>query len=82
MAKKSKSVSQRQQGGQTIALLISLAVWLTGIIVSLSVGFGMIDGPLSLPWWLGGRLIAQTAGWIVVVLTLLSVLLVIVERFR
>ncbi len=61
--------------------LVNLAVWLTGIIVSLSVGFAMIDGILSLPSWLGGSLVAMIAGWIVVVLTVLSLLLLILDKF-
>jgi len=61
--------------------LVNLAVWLTGVIVSLSVGFAMIDGVLSLPSWLGGSLVAAIAGWIVVVLTVLSVLLLILDKF-
>ena len=61
--------------------LVNLVVWLTGVIVSLSVGFAMIDGVLSLPSWLGGSLVAAIAGWIVVVLTVLSVLLLILDKF-
>ncbi|MBS3080098.1 hypothetical protein J4221_01385 [Candidatus Pacearchaeota archaeon] len=65
-----------------ISSLVNVALWLTGIIVSLSVGFAMTDGTLSLPRWLGGSLIAMLAGWIVIVLTLLSVLLAIFGKLR
>lgn len=62
--------------------LVNIAVWLTGVIVSLSVGFAMIDGILSLPVYLGGSIIAQLAGWIVVILTLVSVILAIIEKLK
>ncbi len=65
-----------------VSTLINLAVWLTGVIVSLSVGFAMTDGTLSLPRWLGGMVVAEVAGWVVIILTLLSVVLAIVEKMR
>lgn len=66
--------------GGLLSTLIQLAVWLTGVIVSLSVGFGMIGGTLSLPSWLGGAVVASIAGWIVVVLTALGVLMALFDR--
>ena len=63
--------------------LISFVAWLTGIIVSLSVGFALIDGLLGLPAWLGGTVgVPMVAGWIVVLTTLLGVILAIVHKFR
>jgi hypothetical protein len=59
--------------------LVSLVVWIAGVLVSLAVGFGMIDGTLSI--WLVHQTITAIAGWIVVILTLLGVVLAIVERF-
>ena len=61
--------------------LLSFVAWLTGIIVSLSVAFAMIDGTLGLPAWLGGSSVALIAGWIVVIATILGVILVVVEYF-
>ncbi|MEK6830466.1 MAG: hypothetical protein AABX77_00360 [Nanoarchaeota archaeon] len=66
--------------GKGLSTLINLALWLTGVIVSLSVGFAMTDGTLSLPIWLGGSLVAIFAGWIVIVLTLVSVVLEIIKQ--
>jgi len=66
--------------GGNMHKLLNIVAWLTGILVSLSVGFGMIGGTLSLPTWLGGSLVAMIAGWIVVVTTILSVILAILER--
>jgi len=59
---------------------LNIVAWLTGILVSLSVGFGMIDKTLSLPIWLGGAIVAQIVGWIVVVTTLISAVLAIVNK--
>lgn len=61
-----------------ISTLVSLVVWLTGILVSLAVGFGMIDGVLTVKWIL--PVITMWAGWVVVILTLLSVILAIADR--
>jgi len=53
--------------------------WLTGVIVSLAVGFAMIGGTLTLPWWLGGDVLAMIAGWVVVITTILSAVLAIIK---
>jgi hypothetical protein len=62
-----------------IGKVLALAMWLVGILVSLAVGFGMKDGILSIP--IIGETIVMVAGWIVIVLTLASVVLGIVDRF-
>ncbi|MEK6829713.1 MAG: hypothetical protein AABY15_06345 [Nanoarchaeota archaeon] len=67
MAKKTSSV-------------LNLVAWLTGVIVSLAVGFGMVGGTLTLPLWLGGSVVAMIAGWIVVITTLLSVILALLKQ--
>tara|TARA_Y100000310_G_scaffold341905_1_gene442808 strand:+ start:10 stop:213 length:204 start_codon:yes stop_codon:yes gene_type:complete len=63
--------------GRPIANLVNLGAWLVGIIVSLAVGFGMIDGTLTVPY-IG--VATMYAGWIVVVLTLASIVLAIADR--
>ena len=75
-------MARRGTNGGVLSSVVNLGVWLTGIIVSLSVGFAMTDGPLSLPNWLGGHVIAQVAGWVVIILTLLSVILALIEKLR
>ena len=60
---------------------MNFITWLTAVIVSLSVGFGMIGGTLSLPAWLGGAMVAMIAGWIVVIGTLISVIMAILGAF-
>ena len=58
--------------------LMNIITWLTAVIVSLSVGFGMIGGTLSLPDWLGGATLAMIAGWIVVIGTIISVVMAVI----
>ena len=72
----------KRSGGDALSMIIGIAVWLTGVIVSLSVGFAMVEDKLSLPNVLGGSPLAMIAGWIVVILTLLSVVLAIIEKLK
>ena len=62
-----------------LSKVVSALIWIAGILVSLAVGFGMIGGTLSLPVWLGGATSAMIAGWIVVVLTFLGVILALFD---
>ena len=75
-----KKAKQKIQTAEQRPVVLSFLAWITGVIVSLSVGFGMIGGTLSLPWWLGGDVIAMVAGWIVVVTTLLGAILAILNK--
>lgn len=63
--------------GNVIGKLLSFIAWLTGVIVSLAVGFALLSGTLSVPW-LG--IINVIAGWIVIITTLLGVLLAIAKH--
>lgn len=65
--------------------VLNFIAWLTGTIISLVVGFGMIDGVLGLPNWLGGGtvvgdFIVVAVGWVVVATTLLSAALAILKQ--
>jgi hypothetical protein len=60
---------------------MNVIAWLTAVIVSLSVGFGMIGGTLSLPTWLGGATLAMIAGWVVVIGTIISAVMAIIGAF-
>ena len=86
MAKKKRRVVRRapassaRSGNNVLGSIWSFIAWLTGILVSLAVGFGMVDGILSVR---GISLaITQTAGWVVVVLALLGAVLAIIDKFR
>lgn len=76
MAKK-KKVGKKVDALKT---LLSLVTWLTGVLVSLSVGFAMIEGILTLPYWIGGATLAMIVGWIVVITTVISVVLAIARK--
>jgi hypothetical protein len=73
---KNKDTRTKESG---LHMLVSLVVWIAGVLVSLAVGFGMVDGTLSVMWI--PDMITAVAGWIVVILTLLGVILAIIERF-
>jgi hypothetical protein len=57
---------------------INLVIWLTGVIVSLAVGFGLIDKVLTVRWIPAA--LAVFAGWVVVVLTVLGLVLLLVKK--
>jgi len=65
--------------------VLNIVAWITGAVVSLVVGFGMIDGVLSLPTWLGGGtaivdFIVLAVGWIVVATTLVGAILAVLNQ--
>ncbi len=64
--------------GRPVSNLVNLAAWLTGILVSLAVGFGMVGGALTIPYI--PEIITVVAGWIVVVLTIVSIVLAIANK--
>lgn len=61
--------------------LLNIVTWATGVLVSLSVGFAMIDGILTLPNYLGGSIGVDTfVGWVVVITTAISAVLAILQK--
>jgi hypothetical protein len=66
------------QEERAISKLVSLAAWLTGVLVSLAVGFGMADKILTIRWI--PDIITVYAGWLVIVLTIISLVLAIANR--
>lgn len=76
MATKKKTMSSNDG----FSRLLNFVAWLTGVIVSLSVGFAMIDGILTLPYYLGGATVATIAGWIVIITTALGAILAIINK--
>jgi len=63
--------------GSILSRLVSLVMWLTGVIVALAVGFGLIDGVLAVPFV---GIVNVVAGWVVVVLTILGVVLAVLDN--
>lgn len=55
---------------------LNFIIWLTGVVVSLAVGFGLVGGTLSVPY-LG--IVNVIAGWVVVVTTLVGVILALLK---
>lgn len=56
--------------------VLNFVVWLTGVIVALAVGFGLIGGTLSVPYIGIANVIA---GWVVIVTTILGVILAVLK---
>jgi len=79
MAKAKKVAKSRRSnaGNGILSGVWQFVLWLTGIIVSLAVGFGLVGGVLAVPWI--PTIVTVTAGWIVVILTVLGVLLKIID---
>jgi len=64
--------------GKQVNMVLNFVVWLTGILVSLAVGFGMIGGTLTVLYV--PLIVTQIAGWIVVATTLISAALAILKQ--
>ena len=56
---------------------LNFVAWLTGVIVALAVGFGLIGGTLSIMYI--GYIANQILGWVVLVTTLLGVILAVAK---
>jgi len=72
--------SRRSRG--PLAEVWGFIVWLVGVFVSLAVGFGMTDGTLSIPLLseIANGVVVEAAGWIVVILAILGVILKIIDK--
>lgn len=78
-------MAKKKEGA--LGKIVAFVAWLTGVIVSLSVGFALTEEVLMLPEWLGGATqiglgVTQTAGWIVVFTTLLGAIFVLINKFK
>lgn len=70
---------------KSVANVINVVAWITGVLVSLAVGFSMTGrGALnqSIPGLsaIGNGIIVALAGWIVVILTIISIVLAIANK--
>ena len=63
---------------KSVANIVNIAAWITGVLVSLAVGFGMVDGTLGVRFI--PAVITAIAGWVVVILTIISVVLAIANK--
>jgi hypothetical protein len=64
--------------GKKVKNLLGFVAWLTGVLVSLAVGFAMTGGTLTVPWL--PSVVTMVAGWIVIVTTLLSAALALMKQ--
>ena len=60
--------------------LIGILMWLVGVIVSLAVGFGLVDGVLTVRYI--PTIITMIAGWVVVIATVLGVIMAILDAVK
>ncbi len=83
MAKSRRSrkaaVSAPRRRSSSLTSLWSFIVWVAGVLVSLAVGFGMVDGTLNVTQLFVPIVVSQVAGWLVVILAVLGVILKIVD---
>lgn len=63
-----------RQSGRTLNFI----AWLTGVLVSLAVGFGMTGRTLVIPWL--PVAVTQIAGWVVVITTVISAVMAILNQ--
>ena len=57
--------------------LLAIVSWITATLVALSVAFGMISLTLTIPYI--PDVVTQVAGWIVVIGTIISVIMAIID---
>ncbi len=76
MAKK-RQTEQPPQTCQNCDLMHIIA-WLTGVLVSLAVGFGMVGETLTIPYI--PSIITQIAGWIVVIGAIIIIISAIFKK--
>ncbi len=72
----------KKQEVSSLTKLLQFIVWLTGVIVSLAVAFGMIEEILTLGVLGIPNPVTIFFGWVVVVTTLIGVLLAIIRHVR
>lgn len=73
-------MAKKKEETTILAKLVSFLMWLTGVVVSLAVAFGMIDRNLSIRWIPIG--LTVFFGWVVLITTLLGVILAIAKTFE
>jgi len=60
--------------------LLNVIMWIVGVLVSLAVGFGMVDGVLTVRWV--PEVATVIAGWIVVIGVVLGVIMAIAKAVK
>ena len=73
---KTKSLTAK---GKPLTKAVRIIGWITGVLVALAVGFGMKDGTLSVPLV---EPIVPLAGWVVIILTIIGVIMAIIDAAK
>tara|TARA_Y100000296_G_scaffold61451_1_gene71280 strand:+ start:2206 stop:2412 length:207 start_codon:yes stop_codon:yes gene_type:complete len=60
--------------------ILNFVTWFTGVVVSLAVAFGMINGSLTVPILNQVPYLMMSVGWIVVVTTLVGAVLAVLNK--
>jgi len=60
--------------------LMGVVLWLTGVLVSLAVGFGLVGETLTIPYI--APIVTVVAGWIVLVMVILSAVMSAMNYFK
>jgi len=71
-------MAKKSSNSNGVRDMLNLVVWVAGVLVSLAVGFGMIDGTLGVRYL--PMAVTAIAGWVVVILALLGVVLGITDK--
>lgn len=58
--------------------VLNLVAWITGVVVSLAVGFGMIDKVLTIRWI--PEIVTVIVGYVVVATTLIGAVMAILKQ--
>lgn len=49
--------------------------WTSGLLTSLVVGYGLLNGPLYLPEFFGGHIVSNVVGWAVIITAIVTIIL-------
>lgn len=74
-----KKKTARRSAKKPFETVIYWVCWITGILVSLAVGFGMINEVLTIPYI---EALVPFAGWIVVILTVIGAIMAIIRAAK
>jgi hypothetical protein len=77
---KQKKVKKLKKEPEALTKLLQFLAWLTGVIVSLAVAFGMIEETLQI--WFIPAAVTVFFGWVVVVTTLIGVLIAAINHIK
>jgi len=54
---------------------IGIFAWISGLLLALAVGYGLIHGPLTLPEIFGGKILSNITGWVIIGTTIITIIL-------